>query len=185
MDMNRLKHRGVITTVILGIIIIGMMLPLIFVSYVVDGESMEPTLHDGNMLMVNKVAYGLKNVDRFDVVVFHKNEKEDYVKRVIGLPGDEIQYKNDKLYINGEYVEEEYLDIYKQKSDESLYTEDFDLKDVTGKQEVPKNSLFVMGDNRGNSLDSRTFGFIGIDELVGKVDVKYWPFEENVLVSLP
>src|SRR5690625_2271119 len=144
MDMKRLKHHGFITTVLIGMLILSIILPLIFVSYVVDGESMEPTLHDGNMLMVNKVAYGLKNVDRFDVVVFHKNEKEDYVKRVIGLPGDEIQYKNDKLYINGEYVEEEYLDIYKQKSDESLYTEDIDLKDVTGKQEVPKNSLIVM-----------------------------------------
>jgi len=185
MDMKRLKHHGFITTVLIGMLILSIILPLIFVSYVVDGESMEPTLHDGNMLMVNKVAYDLKKVDRFDVVVFHKSEKEDYVKRVIGLPGDEIEYKNDKLYINGEFIEEEYLETYKQNHDDSLYTEDFNLQEVTGKQEVPENSLFVMGDNRTNSLDSRSFGFVTIDKLVGKVDVKYWPFEKNVLVSLP
>lgn len=183
--MKRLKHHGAITTAVIGILILAMMLPLIFVSYVVDGESMEPTLHDGNMLMVNKVTYDLKEVDRFDVIVFHMNENEDYVKRVIGLPGDELEYKNDKLYINGKYVEEEYLEPYKQNHDNSLYTEDFDLQEITGDQQVPENSLFVMGDNRNNSLDSRSFGFIETDELVGKVDMKYWPFENKVFVSLP
>lgn len=183
--MKRLKHRGMITTFFIGILLLAMTLPLAFVSYIVDGESMEPTLHDGNMLMVNKVAYGLKEVDRFDVVVFHKNEKEDYVKRVIGLPGDKLEYKDDKLYINGEYVEEEYLEPYKQQQGDSLYTADFNLEEVTSEQEVPENSLFVMGDNRNNSLDSRAFGFIEIDKLVGKVDVKYWPFENKVLVSVP
>ncbi|MBJ8206551.1 signal peptidase I, partial [Bacillus cereus] len=70
-----------------------------FSTYVVEGKSMMPTLQDGNMLVVNKVSYQVGDLNRFDVVVFHANKKEDYVKRIIGLPGDHIEYKQDKLYI--------------------------------------------------------------------------------------
>ncbi|WP_077325014.1 signal peptidase I [Virgibacillus siamensis] len=150
----------------------------LFASYVVEGESMEPTLYDGNMLMVNKVVYDLSDVDRFDVIVFHANKQTDYVKRVIGLPGDKIVYKNDKLFINGDYVEEKFLKPYKKVSAAEPYTEDFTLKGTTGKTTVPKGKLFVMGDNRDNSLDSRKFGFVSQDTLVGKVDITYWPVSQ-------
>lgn len=153
----------------------------LFASYIVEGESMEPTLYDGNMMMVNKVVYDLSEVDRFDVIVFHANKRTDYVKRVIGLPGDKITYKNDKLYVNGKYIEEDFLDAFKKVSDEKPYTNDFTLKGTTGKSTVPKGKLFVMGDNRDNSLDSRKFGFVSMDKLVGKVDITYWPISEMQL----
>src|SRR5699024_6961904 len=172
--MKRMKHHGVLTTIIIGIVITVLLYPIIFINYVVDGESMEPTLQDGNKLMVNKVIYDLKEVDRFDVIVFHVNKNEDFVKRVIGLLGDELEYKDDKLYVNGQYIEEEYLETNKKEHVNEFYTENFNLQEVTGEKRVPKNSLFVIGDNRNNSLDSRSFGFIEIDQIVGKVDLKYW-----------
>ncbi|HLR65789.1 signal peptidase I [Virgibacillus alimentarius] len=173
--MKKVNYRRLIP-VILFVAVFGMLFRSnLFTSYVVDGKSMEPTLHDGNLLMVNKIAYDLKDVVRFDVIVFHANTKDDYVKRVIGLPGDEIVYKQDKLYVNGEYVQERFLHSLKVGSTHEPFTNDFTLMEITGHKKVPEGKLFVMGDNRPDSLDSRSFGFISIEQLVGKVDVKYWP----------
>jgi len=143
----------------------------------VDGKSMEPSLDDGNMLMVNRLAYNLQDAKRFDVVVFHANEDEDYVKRIIGLPGDEIEYRNERLYINNEPVEEPFLKN-KIKDITETYTEDFKLEEKTGKQEVPPNAVFVMGDNRPDSFDSRAIGFIDKKQIVGKVN-RQWTDSEK------
>ena len=150
---------------------------LLFVNYMVDGKSMEPTLDDGNMLMVNRLVYNIHDIQRFDVVVFHANEKEDYVKRIIGLPGDEIEYRDDQLYVNGKQVEESFLKMYKQ-THLGTYTEDFTLEEKTGKRKVPAQSLFVMGDNRPNSFDSRAFGFVTQKQIVGKVN-RQWDAKET------
>ncbi|MEF2293048.1 signal peptidase I [Virgibacillus dokdonensis] len=176
------KYRKVVFVILFGAMIIIASRSALFASYVVEGESMEPTLDDGNLLMVNKFVYDLTEVDRFDVIVFRANEKEDYVKRVIGIPGDTIYYQDDKLYINGNYVEEDFLQEYAQATlSNKTYTENFSLEEVTGETKVPKGKLFVMGDNRGESLDSRAFGFIAQTQLVGKVDVKYWPISQASL----
>lgn len=149
----------------------------LFASYIVDGKSMEPTLFDGNLLMVNKIIYDWKDVNHSDVIVFHANENEDYVKRVIGLPGDTIEYKNDTLFVNGQKVDEPYLDPFRT-SDEAPLTNDFTLKEITGLEKVPEGQIFVLGDNRRESLDSRYFGFVPIKTIVGKVDVRYWPISQ-------
>ncbi|QTM98650.1 signal peptidase I [Sediminibacillus dalangtanensis] len=175
--MKRINYWKVLRTVVIAGILAVLFRSYLFASYVVDGKSMEPTLYDENLIMVNKMAYDLHNINRFDVIVFHANEKEDYVKRVIGTPGDTIEYKNDRLYLNGEPVEEEYLEPFK-KDDGKPLTEDFSLDGVTGESEVPEGKLFVMGDNRRESLDSRYFGFVSQDEVVGKVDVRYWPLSQ-------
>jgi signal peptidase I len=147
---------------------------LFFTNYVVEGESMMPTLREGNWLIVNK--YG--SVQRFDIIVFHANQQEDYVKRVIGLPGDRIMYKNDVLYINGRPVKEPYLNRYKRKLIDGKLTGDFTLEEITGEKQVPKGYVFVLGDNRLSSWDSRHFGFVKMSRIVGKVNVRYWPFDE-------
>ncbi|TMN23057.1 signal peptidase I [Lentibacillus cibarius] len=176
--MRKSYIRRVIPIILLAVALAFIFRSQLFASYIVNGESMEPTLYDGNLLMVNKVVYNLTDVDRFDVIVFHANERDDYVKRVIGLPGDSIVYKSDKLYINGDYIGEPFLKSFKKTSSVTPYTDDFTLEGTTGKTQVPEGKLFVMGDNRRNSLDSRKIGFVPIDEVVGKVDIKYWPFSD-------
>lgn len=148
-----------------------------FSSYVVDGRSMQPTLQDGNKLVVNKIGYRIQDISRFDIIVFHANDREDYVKRVIGLPGDQIMYKDDLLYVNGVKYHEPYLKQFKLFPGRNV-TGDFTLGDVTNSEKVPDGKLFVLGDNRIGSMDSRHFGYISIDEVVGKVDVRYWPLNQ-------
>lgn len=168
-------------TILFAIVLALAFRSFLFASYIVDGKSMEPTLSDGNLLMVNKVLYDWQDVNHGDVIVFHANENEDYVKRVIGLPGDTIEYKNDTLYLNGKKVEEPYLDPYR-KNDGKPLTRDFTLEEITGGvKEVPEGRIFVLGDNRRESLDSRYFGFVPIETIVGKVDVRYWPINQLAL----
>ncbi|MCP3026726.1 signal peptidase I [Halobacillus sp. A5] len=176
-----MKKFGKFMTLVLAALVVAFVFKTyLFASYIVDGESMEPTLYDGNLLMVNKVAYDWQDMDRTDVIVFHANQEEDYVKRVIGLPGDEISFEDDTLYINGEAAAEPYLEQLRP-NDGELFTEDFTLEEVTGEKVVPEGELFVMGDNRRDSLDSRSFGFVSHEQIVGKVDMRYWPFSQMAL----
>ena len=146
---------------------------------VVDGESMMPTLLDGDRMIVNKLSYLVGEPERFDIVVFHAPEGKDYIKRVIGLPGDTVEYKEDTLYVNGERFEEPYLDEFKKQMFDGPLTESFTLETITGGLEtVPEGHVFVMGDNRRESKDSRHIGFVSIDEIVGKTSFVYWPIEK-------
>lgn len=162
----------------IGFVIFLIIRTFLFSNYVVEGESMQPTLQNGNKLVVNKIGYQLNKLNRFDVIVFHANKKDDYVKRVIGLPGDQIEYRNDELYINGKKYDEPYLNEYKQQRKGQKLTEDFTLKQITGVTKVPEGKLFVIGDNRLESWDSRYFGYIDINQVVGKVSLRYWPIKK-------
>lgn len=151
---------------------------VLFTPIVVDGESMMPTLESGERMIVNKLNYKVGDIQRFDIVVFHAPEKKDYIKRVIGVPGDTLEYKNDQLYINDKKVNETYLQDYKNKIvDGGTLTEDFSLLDYTGKKIIPKGYYFVMGDNRRNSKDSRHIGLVSEEKIVGKASVVFWPIE--------
>ena len=150
---------------------------------VVDGYSMMPTLHDKDRMIVNKIGYMIGEPERLDIVVFHAPEQKDYIKRVIGLPGDKIEYKDDTLYVNGKAYKEPYLDEYKRQVVGPL-TEDFTLNDIPGGQaEVPEGHLFVMGDNRRQSKDSRHIGFVSQDEVLGKTSIVYWPMKDMRIVE--
>ncbi|WP_239254801.1 type I signal peptidase SipX [Listeria ilorinensis] len=136
----------------------------------VYGDSMEPTLHDGEHLFINKVS----SPDRFDIIVFPAPDEEnaEYIKRVIGLPGDTIEYKDDQLYINDEKYDEPYLDSEKENLSGGQLTEDFTLSELPacgGVSKVPDGKLFVLGDNRRISKDSRYIGFIDEKNVLGKV----------------
>ncbi|MFC4386813.1 signal peptidase I [Gracilibacillus marinus] len=174
--MNKKRIWSIIRIVVISLLLAFFFRSYLFASYVVNGKSMEPTLHDGNLLMVNKMIYDWKNINRFDVIVFHANEEEDYVKRVIGVPGDHIEYKDDTLFLNGEVVEETYLTSY--RNGEEILTHDFELEMLTGERKVPQGKLFVLGDNRQKSYDSRDIGFIDESSVVGKVDLLYWPVSQ-------
>ncbi|RDU35518.1 signal peptidase I [Neobacillus piezotolerans] len=183
--MARWKKEAVewIKAFLVGIIIFVLIRSFFFANYVVEGESMMPTLKDGNKLVVNKIGYQIGDLHRFDVIVFHANKREDYVKRIIGLPGDEIEYRADRLYINGKEFDEPFLEPYRKEILGEALTGDFTLKELTGKLKVPEGKLFVMGDNRLESWDSRHFGFIPAKNVVGKVNLLYWPITD-LAVSL-
>ncbi|MGX9133643.1 signal peptidase I [Rummeliibacillus sp. JY-2-4R] len=154
---------------------------LLFTPIVVDGESMMPTLVNGDRMIVNKLGYRIGDIHRFDIVVFHAPEQKDYIKRIIGLPGDKVAYKNDQLYINGKAISEPYLQKYKNEiTDGGTLTEDFTLKDIPGVQgdTIPPNYVFVMGDNRRYSKDSRHIGLVSVDKIIGKTTVVFWPLDQ-------
>ncbi|EMR07538.1 Signal peptidase IB [Bhargavaea cecembensis DSE10] len=150
----------------------------LFTPIVVDGESMMPTLEDGDKMIVNKIGYTIGEPERFDIVVFHAPEQKDYIKRVIGLPGDHIEYRDDQLFINGEAYDEPYLDEYKEAVTDGTLTEDFTLEDKIQRETVPEGHVFVMGDNRRFSKDSRHIGVIPFDEIIGSTSLIFWPMED-------
>lgn len=133
---------------------------------------MQPTLHDRDQMIVNKFLYNFNEPERFDIVVFHANDQKDFIKRVIALPGEHVAYKDNILYINGQPIEENFL------HDKDVWTYDFELEELTGNYNtVPEGYVFVLGDNRTNSTDSRILGPIPMDQIVGKASVIYWPFD--------
>lgn len=143
-----------------------------FAPIVVDGLSMMPTLQDQDRMIVNKIGYKIGEPDRFDIVVFHATEEKDYIKRVIGLPGDRVEYRDDTLYINGKAYEEPYLEEYKNDLIDGPLTEPFII------EEVPEGQLFVMGDNRRYSKDSRHIGPVSQKEVMGQTSLIYWPLND-------
>ena len=173
------KRKSAMKWLVASFLLVLMVRALFFSNYIVEGHSMNPTLEQGNFLMVNKMVYSFAKPERFDVVVFQQENAEyNYVKRVIGLPGDQIEYKQDTLYVNGNIVMEPFIRSDHLKVFGGNFTGDFSLQEITGEEEVPKGHVFVIGDNRLNSLDSRHFGFVKIEDIVGKVHVRYWPFDE-------
>lgn len=146
----------------------------LFAPFVVDGTSMMPNLHDRERLIVTKLIYFFQDPQPGDIIVFHATKERDYIKRVIGVGGDKVEMKNDQLLINGQPVEEPYLEEYKKQA----VLEGFPLTADFGPVEVPKGELFVMGDNRRNSKDSRMIGTIPLESVVGRADVVFWPLAE-------
>nr|WP_235805587.1 signal peptidase I [Liquorilactobacillus oeni] len=159
-------------------------LPLIFFAFMaalfmktylivplqIEGNSMQPTLYSKEEALV--MNFG--KIHRFDVVTIKMPDGQTYIKRVIGMPGDELEYRNDQLYINGKVREEKFLrSILKGKH--SPYTSDFKLKELIGTSRVPANEYFVLGDNRKISKDSRTFGPVKDNWIKGKAIIIYWP----------
>lgn len=150
-----------------------------FAPIIVDGPSMQPTLHDRDQMIVNKINYRFNDPKRFDIVVFHAVEKKDFIKRVIGLPGEHVAVRDGVLYIDGEKVEEPFLAEADQKTvSDQLRSNDFQLENLPGDFDtIPDGHVLVLGDNRGNSTDSRMLGVIPIDKIVGKTSLIYWPIK--------
>jgi len=136
----------------------------------VDGLSMEPTLHSGEFVIVNRLAYRLGQPKIGDVIVFHPptDPEQEYIKRVIGLPGDEVVISKKQVRVNGRLLDEPYIAAPPRY--DSSWT-------------VPQDSLFVLGDNRNNSSDSHAWGPVPMQNVVGKAVVVYWPPSDWGLVE--
>lgn len=151
----------IIETLVLAVVLfIG--INLVSARVRVDGFSMRPTLEDGEFVLVNKMSYRFGAVQRGDIIVFHfpLNPKEELIKRVIGLPGDRVSVQNHQVYINGQMLNEPYI------AQAPIYSGEWTILD---------GQLFVMGDNRNNSNDSKDWGLLPAENVVGKAILIYWP----------
>ena len=129
----------------------------------VSGSSMESTLNNHDLVIINKLVYRIKPIERFDIVVVNNDEDNDrIIKRVIGLPNETIEYKDNKLYINGKLIETKLS---------FEYTDDF-------KVETKEDEYFVLGDNRDVSKDSRMLGSFNKKDIVGRVGIRFYPFDK-------
>ncbi|MGB9672773.1 MAG: signal peptidase I [Anaerolineales bacterium] len=143
----------------------------------VESISMQPTLKAGYYVIVNRLAYKIGKPNRGDIIIFRyppDPQREPYIKRVIGLPGDTVQIQAGKVYVNGEQLIEPYIAA---------------APDYEGTWKVPEGNLFVLGDNRNRSSDSHSWGMVPLDNVIGKALVVYWPpdawkvLETNVAVA--
>jgi len=154
-----------------------------FSPIVVDGSSMLPTLHDRDKMIVNKFIYRINEPERFDIVVFHAIDQKDFIKRVIGLPGEHVKMVDGVLYIDGQEISEPFFDSSEMSFDYPL-TRDFSLEEIPGGYEkIPEDYVLVLGDNRNNSTDSRTIGLIAIDDIVGKANLVFWPYNRIQMIK--
>ena len=129
----------------------------------VESISMQPTLYEGDFVIVNRLSYKLGKPERGDVIIFRfppDPNREPYIKRVIGLPGDAVSVRGGVVYINGVPLKEPYIKA--QPNYQNTW-------------KVPEGDLFVLGDNRNNSSDSHSWGFVPIGNVIGKAEVVYWP----------
>lgn len=165
-EMAKAIIREIVETVVLTLIIFFLIQSVIR-NFRVDGHSMDPNLHHGEYLIVDKISYRLpfnwRLPQRGDVIVFEAPTQpgKDFVKRIIGLPGETVEIKQGQVFINGAPYDEPFgarLDRFSM-----------------GPQVVPEGEYFVMGDNRGNSNDSRNWGMLPFEEVVGRAWVSYWP----------
>ena len=158
----------------------------LFTPIVVDGASMMPTFENGDRVVVNKIGPELMDYERFDVIVFETTEDTNYIKRIIGIPGDLIAYENDQLFINGEKYEEPYLEEYKKALiDNGTLTGDFTLEGNLGEITVPDGHFFVLGDNRRHSTDSRDprVGFVSEDKILGTAKAVFLPLDNFKIIK--
>lgn len=157
------------------IIVVILIRTYIVTPVIVRGDSMYSTLKDGEVLFLSKITYRLSDIERFDIVVINDIDNDLIIKRVIGLPGDKVEYKDGILYINDKVIEEKYSDYY---------MDDFDVDSICGITDlecngvIPEDMYLVLGDNRKVSADSRIKGLISKEQILGKSIFRIWPLNK-------
>jgi signal peptidase I len=188
-EKSKSNVKEYIESIIIAILIALFIRTFIICAYKIPSRSMVQTLLVGDHILVNKFLYGVKipllrntiipvrEPKRGEIVVFifPNDRSKDFIKRVIGIGGDTIEIKNKKIFINGK----EYSDSYGIYSDNIIYPATMQPRDNYGPVTVPKNSIFVMGDNRDESLDSRFWGFVDLKDVEGKAFIIYWSWNHE------
>jgi signal peptidase I len=147
------------------VLVFGFVRPFVVEAFWIPSASMVPTLKYGDRVLVNKFIYRFTEPQRGDIIVFKsvEGDGQDLIKRVVGVPGDEIAVRGGKLFVNGEPQKEPYVN--KKYPDRSFYAP----------TTVPKDHVFAMGDNRANSQDSRVFGPVPEQNIEGEAFLRFWP----------
>jgi len=192
------KTQEYIEAIIIAILIALFIRTFIIAAYKIPSRSMEPTLLVGDHLLVNKFIYGIKiplirktiipvsEPEKGDIIVFiyPRDRSKDFIKRVIGVSEDKIEIKNKIIFIN----DKEYTDSYGIYTDNHVYPASMQPRDNFGPVVVPPHAVFVMGDNRDESADSRFWGFVDLKDVEGKALIIYWSWnskeKENILWKL-
>ena len=162
--------RDIIETIALTLLVF-LIIRLAIESFRVDGQSMEPNFHNNEYVLVDKAAYLFQPPQRGDVIIFHYplDIHKDFIKRIIGVPGDTVQTTSTSVLVDGHTISEPYIRV------------PFNFQSYTWK--LGPNQFFVMGDNRDNSLDSRIWGPLARSYIVGKAVVVYWPVNEWEIIN--
>jgi len=162
---NRKSFFREASEIVLLVVAIYTLVNLSTARFVVEGSSMEPTFYTDQFVIVSRLAYIIGEPERGDVIVFHYDEahKRDFIKRVIGLPGEHIESIDGRIYVNGQLLDEPYIDEYCNCRDKEWY--------------LGEDEYFVLGDNRNSSQDSFDFGPIKREQIIGRAWIRYWPPE--------
>lgn len=189
MTKRKSKIREYIEAIVIALIIAFFIRTFVIQAYKIPSGSMKPTLLVGDHILVNKFIYGIKmpyfrntlipirEPKKGDIVVFiyPEDRSKDFIKRVIATSGDTVEIRNKKIYINGRLFKDKY----------GVYTDDFVIpgsiqpRDNFGPVTVPPQSIFVMGDNRDQSYDSRFWGFVDLRDVLGKAFIIYWSWDRE------
>ena len=191
-NLNRKKKstlREYIEAILIALLLALFIRTFVVQAFKIPSGSMMDTLLIGDHILVNKFIYGvknpfndntwipIKNPARRDIVVFKYpvNPTQDYIKRVVGVQGDTIEIKDKKVYVNGEVQDEKYTIFL----DNKILPANVQGRDNMGPITVPEDSLFVMGDNRDNSYDSRFWNFVNLKSVKGKAFIRYWSWDKE------
>ncbi len=161
--------KSIIIAILLALVIRAFLIEV----FLVDGQSMLPTLHNNERLIVSKMQYYYREPVQGEIIVFKANDERDFIKRIIGVAGDEVRIEIEGVYVNGQLLEEPYI---LEKAWEPF-----------GPVVVPEGTFFALGDNRNNSKDSRhpDVGFVSLDRLKGKAMLVFWPMDSIRVISWP
>jgi signal peptidase I len=188
-EKKKTKVKEYVESIIIAILIALFIRTFIICAYKIPSRSMVPTLLVGDHILVNKFVYGVKipllrrtiipvsSPKRGEIVVFiYPNDRsKDFIKRVIGVGGDKVEIRNKQIFIN----DKKYHDPHGIYSDNVIHPKGIDTRDNFGPVTVPDKSIFVMGDNRDESLDSRFWGFVNLKDVEGKAFIIYWSWNRD------
>lgn len=187
---NKVKSETLewVKAIAIALVLVFVIRWLLFAPYMVDGSSMQPNFHDGERVIVNKILYDIRAPKKDEVIVFKvpSEDNKEFIKRVIALPGDTVKVEADEVTVNGEVIEEPYIqDVLDQAhANGETYNNNTNFPNPTFPDgTVPEGHVFVMGDNRPNSKDSRMIGYVPYSDITGRADLVFWPFSDMHIVN--
>ncbi|KWX75561.1 signal peptidase I [Paenibacillus jilunlii] len=175
-----------IKAIAIALVLVILIRWLLFKPFIVDGPSMQPNFHTGERVIVNEILYDIRSPQRGEVIVFHvPSEGRDFIKRVIGVAGDTVKVEGDVVTVNGQPVNETYIQgaIDEAHNNNALYNDKNFPNEKFTDGTVPEGHVFVMGDNRSDSTDSRMIGYVPLSDIVGRADLIFWPVKDISVIN--